>query len=275
MILDEAQYIKNYQAATTAAAKGLRAEHRLALTGTPTENRPSELWSIMDFVMPGYMGPLDSFKSLVERPLMDGSATVEGMDLLRVRTRPFILRRTKNQVERELPPKVETILPVDMTESQAELYNKILEEVKPKVFRAVEAKGLKGATVSILAALLRLRQVCNHPNSIEPLKNVTGYSSGKFNALKELLDELQQADRKTLIFCQFREMLSIIRDHLNQQGVRYLYMDGSTKNRQDLIESFNFINDNKDKVTGETLNYANETTKLIFNRILMCYIILY
>lgn len=239
LILDEAQYIKNYQAATTAAAKGLRAEHRLALTGTPTENRPSELWSIMDFVMPGYMGPLESFKTLVERPMMDGSATQEGMDLLKARTRPFILRRTKNQVERELPAKVETVLPVDMTESQSELYNKILEEVKPKVFRAVEAKGLKGATVSILAALLRLRQVCNHPNSIEPLKHVTGYSSGKFNALKELLDELQQADRKTLIFCQFREMLSIIKDHLDQQNLRYLYMDGSTKNRHDLIESFN------------------------------------
>lgn len=239
LILDEAQYIKNYQAATTAAAKGLRAEHRLALTGTPTENRPSELWSIMDFVMPGYLGALESFKSLIERPLMEGTATVEGLDLLRVRTRPFILRRNKNQVERELPPKVETLLPVDMTDSQRELYNKILEEVRPKVFRAVEAKGLKGATVSILAALLRLRQVCNHPNSIEPLRQVSGYSSGKFNALKELLDELQQAERKTLIFCQFREMLSIIRDHLDQHNLRYLYMDGATKNRHDLIESFN------------------------------------
>lgn len=239
LILDEAQYIKNYQAATTAAAKGLRSEHRLALTGTPTENRPSELWSIMDFVMPGYMGPLESFKTMIERPMMDGTATTEGLDLLRVRTRPFILRRTKNQVERELPPKVETVLPVDMTESQSQLYNQILEEVKPKVFRAVEAKGLKGATISILAALLRLRQVCNHPNSIEPLKHVPGYSSGKFNALKELLDELQAAERKTLIFCQFREMLSIIKEHLDQQSLRYLYMDGSTKNRHDLIESFN------------------------------------
>ncbi len=239
LILDEAQYIKNYQAATTAAAKSLRAKHRLALTGTPTENRPSELWSIMDFVMPGFLGSMESFRSQIERPLMDGSATAEGLDLLRARTRPFILRRNKNQVEKELPPKVETVLPVEMTESQAELYAKMLEDIKPKVFRVVEDKGLKGATVSILAALLRLRQICNHPNSIESLKDLTGYSSGKFNALKELIDELHQGERKTLIFCQFIEMLSIIKEHLAQQNIGYLYLDGSTKNRQDLIDKFN------------------------------------
>jgi superfamily II DNA or RNA helicase len=270
LILDEAQFIKNFQATTTAAAKSLRSQHRLALTGTPTENRPSELWSIMDFVMPGFLGSIESFRSQIERPLMDGTASSEGLDLLKARTRPFILRRTKNQVERELPPKVETVLPVEMTDSQMALYSKMLEDIKPKIFRIVEDKGLKGATVSILAALLRLRQVCNHPNSIESLKDLSGYSSGKFNAFKELIDELHQGEKKTIIFCQFIEMLSIMKEHLAQQNIGYLYLDGSTKNRHDLIDQFNHNPDIKFflislKAGGFGINLTAADTVIIYD----------
>ena len=239
LLLDEAQNIKNYQAATTRAAKALRAEHRLAMTGTPTENRPLELWSIMDFLMPGYLGSVDYFRNYIEKPILEGNTSTGIGAFLNQRTRPFILRRTKAQVEKDLPPKIESVLHVEMTPAQAQLYAQILEEVRPRVFEAVKEKGIRGASVSILAALLRLRQVCNHPNSIGALRELPGYDSGKFNLLKELTEEALESNRKILLFSQFRDMLSIIREHLESRGVNYLYLDGSTNNRQDLIDKFN------------------------------------
>ena len=239
LILDEAQNIKNYQAATTKAAKALRAEHRLALTGTPTENRPMELWSIMDFLMPGYLGSGEYFRTHIEKPILDGGPGVKIANFLNTKTRPFLLRRLKAEVEKELPPKVESNLYVPMAPSQQGLYAEILEEVRPKVFEAVEKKGMRGASVSILAALLRLRQVCNHPNSIEALKDLDGFESGKFNALKELIEEALDSGRKILLFSQFRGMLDIIRTHLNQEKINHLYLDGATRNRQELIDQFN------------------------------------
>lgn len=237
LILDEAQNIKNPAAATTKAAKSLPAAHRLALTGTPTENRPLELWSIMDFLMPGYLGGHDFFKNQIERQLMEGSQ--EMTKILNSKTKPFILRRTKAQVEKDLPPKIESVLPVTMTASQRSLYAQIIEEVRPKVFDAVKEKGIKGASVSILAALLRLRQVCNHPNSISTLKNLPGFDSGKFNLFKELVEEALDSGGKILVFCQFIEMLSLMRGWLEELKIPHLYLDGSTKNRQDLVDKFN------------------------------------
>ncbi len=239
LILDEAQMIKNHQAATTIAAKSLKADRRLALTGTPTENRPMELWSIIDFLMPGYLGSADFFRSYFERPILEGGAGVDVASLLRSRTRPFLLRRTKAEVEKDLPPKIESVLHVEMEESQRDLYNQIVNEVRPKVLQAVQEKGVAGASVSILAALLRLRQICNHPNSIESLRSVAGYESGKFNCLKDLLDEALAEGRKVLVFCQFKDMLALMKEHLDHAGVNYLYLDGATKERQPLIDKFN------------------------------------
>ena len=238
LVLDEAQNIKNPQAATTKAAKALRSQHRLALTGTPTENRPLELWSIMDFLMPNYLGSYEFFKNQVERPILEGGPGVQVADLLRSKTRPFILRRLKSQVEKDLPPKMESTLYVDMTQAQKELYSQILAEVRPKVQEAVKKRGIRGASVSILSALLRLRQVCNHPNSIDALSDVPGYDSGKFNLLKDLVTEAIESGRKILLFSQFRGMLSIIQAWLHETQVEHLYLDGATKNRQDLIDQF-------------------------------------
>ena len=238
-ILDEAQNIKNPFAATTKAAKAVRSERRLALTGTPTENRPLELWSIMDFLLPGYLGSAEFFKSYIERPILEGGTSQYATRMLNAKTKPFILRRTKAEVEKDLPPKIESVLHVEMTQSQALLYSQILEEVRPRVFDEVEKKGVKGASVSILAALLRLRQVCNHPNSIESLSALSGYDSGKFNLLKDILKEALEANRKILVFSQFRGMLSIMRQWLTEQKTKYLYLDGATSNRQDLIDQFN------------------------------------
>ena len=238
IVLDEAQNIKNPQAATTKAAKAIRARHRLALTGTPTENRPMELWSIMDFLMPGYLGSHEFFRANIERPILEGGTSVQVAQMLNAKTRPFILRRLKADVEKELPPKIESVLHVDMTPSQRQMYSQILNEVRPKVFDAIKKKGVAGASVSILAALLRLRQVCNHPNSIEAFEDLAGYDSGKFNLLKDLVIEALESGRKILLFSQFRGMLGIIRTWLDEQQVNHLYLDGATRNRQELIDQF-------------------------------------
>jgi non-specific serine/threonine protein kinase len=238
VVLDEAQNIKNPAATTTKAAKALRCQNRLALTGTPTENRPMELWSIMDFLLPGYLGSQEFFRNNIERPILEGGTATNVAQMLNAKTRPFILRRLKADVEKELPPKIESVLHVDMTPSQKQLYAQILNEVRPKVFDAVKKKGIQGASVSILAALLRLRQVCNHPNSIDALSELPGYDSGKFNLLRDLVTEALESGRKILLFSQFRGMLSIIRSWLDEVGVNHLYLDGTTRNRQDLIDQF-------------------------------------
>jgi non-specific serine/threonine protein kinase len=238
VVLDEAQNIKNPQATTTKAAKALRCRHRVALTGTPTENRPMELWSIMDFLMPGYLGSYEFFRANIERPILEGGTSIDVAQMLNAKTRPFILRRLKADVERELPPKIESVLHVEMTTSQRQIYSQILNEVRPKVFDAIKKKGVQGASISILAALLRLRQVCNHPNSIDALSDEPGFDSGKFNLLKDLVQEALESGRKILLFSQFRGMLSIIRTWLEEMQVSHLYLDGATRNRQELIDQF-------------------------------------
>jgi non-specific serine/threonine protein kinase len=193
----------------------------------------------MDFLMPGYLGSGDFFRNYIERPILEGGPAVQVGKFLNAKTRPFILRRTKAEVEKDLPPKIESTLHVEMTKSQRELYGQILEEVRPKVFDAVNKLGVKRATVSILAALLRLRQVCNHPNSIDALKELPGYDSGKFQLLKDLTLEALESGRKILLFGQFREMLSIIRGWLDEAQINHLYLDGTTRDRQSLVDKFN------------------------------------
>lgn len=270
VLLDEAQNIKNPLVATTRAAKSLRAQRRLALTGTPTENRPLELWSIIDFLMPGYLGSVDFFRTYIEKPIIEGGTNIPVAKFLHAKTRPFILRRTKAEVEKDLPAKVESNLHVSMTQSQRDLYAQIVEEVRPKVMEAVSKKGIRGATISILTALLRLRQVCNHPNSIEALKELDGFDSGKFNLLKDLVEEALESGRKILVFSQFREMLAIIRRWLEETKVNYLYLDGTVKHRQPIIDEFN----NNDKVRlflislkagGTGLNLTAADTVIIYD----------
>ncbi|MCI5066448.1 DEAD/DEAH box helicase [bacterium] len=240
VVLDEAQNIKNPSAATTRAAKSLKAHHRLALTGTPTENRPLELWSIFDFLMPGYLGSAEFFRNHLEKPILEGQDSGQrASELLSRKTAPFIMRRLKNEVEKDLPRKTETELHVPMTPAQADLYRQILDEVRPQVFEAVEERGVRGAGVSILAALLRLRQVCNHPYSIPELQSIEGLDSGKYELFQEVVREAIQSGRKLLIFSQFREMLRLLREFLEREEISHLYLDGATKDRQPLVDTFN------------------------------------
>ncbi|MCB0330177.1 MAG: DEAD/DEAH box helicase, partial [Bdellovibrionales bacterium] len=271
VVLDEAQNIKNPTAATTRAAKALRARKRLALTGTPTENRPLELWSIFDFLMPGYLGSAEFFKNHLERPILEGNeGSSRAAELLNRKTAPFVLRRLKAQVEKDLPRKTETELHVPMTPNQANVYRQILEEVRPQVFDAVEKKGVRGAGVSILAALLRLRQVCNHPHSIEALQQMAGLDSGKFELFKEVVVEAIQSKRKLLIFSQFREMLRLIVEFLDSQHINHLYLDGATKERQKLVDRFNSDEDVRAfvislKAGGTGLNLTAADTVIIYD----------
>lgn len=270
VLLDEAQNIKNPDAAVTKAAKGLRSHRRLALTGTPTENRPMELWSIIDFLMPGYLGSVEFFKNFIEKPILEGGPGQEVISFLRAKTKPFILRRTKAEVEKELPPKIESVMHVEMTSSQRRLYNQILEEVRPRVFESVDKVGIRGSSISILAALLRLRQVCNHPNSIDSLKHAPGFDSGKFSALKELITDALDSGGKILLFAQFREMLAIIRRWLDEAGIEYAYLDGETRNRQDVVNRFNNEESVKIflislKAGGTGLNLASANTVIIYD----------
>jgi superfamily II DNA or RNA helicase len=239
LILDEAQNIKNDQAATTKAAKSIRAERRLALSGTPTENRPMELWSIMDFLMPGYLGTGDFFKKHFEKPILEIGTQHPAAEHLRAKVKPFLLKRKKADVEKDLPPKVESVIHVEMTPAQQAIYVEMLADIRPRIMGEIAEKGVAGASVSILAALLRLRQICNHPQSIDAFKDFKDLNSGKFNALQELIEEALDSNRKILLYSQFVSMLGLMREWLDQKGIPYLYLDGRTKNRQDLVDKFN------------------------------------
>ncbi|RMD85735.1 MAG: DEAD/DEAH box helicase, partial [Candidatus Dadabacteria bacterium] len=240
LVLDEAQNIKNEQASVSQSVKMIPSERRLALTGTPVENRPMDLWSIFDFLMPDYLGSKEYFRKNVEKVLITGGEAGNRVgEYLKRKVRPFILKRTKKEVEKDLPPKVESIVRVEMTPSQRVLYNEILGETRSKVFGEVKKRGIGGASMYILAALLRLRQICNHPRSVNGLQELGDLTSGKFEALKELVTEALESGKKILLYSQFLNMLSIIKDWLESQGVKYVYLDGSTKNRQDIVDAFN------------------------------------
>jgi superfamily II DNA or RNA helicase len=238
-ILDEAQHIKNPLSATARAAKRLKSDRRLALTGTPIENRLSEFWSIIDFVSPGLLGDLKSFEERVARPIERGDE--ETAKKLRATIAPFVLRRTKQQVAPELPPKIEQEIVVPLADEQGKLYSQILREIRKSVFSEIEKQGISKAQIQILAALTRLRQVACDPRLLK-LPEAESWShetSGKLNALREIVQEAVAGGHRVLVFSQFVEMLKHIRAALDEDRVAYEYLDGSTKDRLDKVDRFN------------------------------------
>ena len=236
VILDEAQQIKNPFSATARAAKRLKADRRLALTGTPIENRLSEIWSIFDFVSPGLLGPLDKFEERYSRPIDGGDR--HAAERLRATIHAFILRRTKSEVAKDLPEKIETDQFCELTGEQAALYAAVLKEVRAQVMGEVERQGLGRSHIQILAGLTRLRQAACDPRLLGLPREFGDEDSGKLVAMRELVQTCLAGGHKVLLFSQFVSMLQLIKRALDEDGVEYEYLDGSTKDRPAVVDHF-------------------------------------
>lgn len=237
IILDEAQHIKNPLSATARSVKKLNAEHRLALTGTPIENRLSEIWSIFDFVSPGMLGELSRFEEKFARPIERGDQ--EAAEKLRAAIHRFVLRRTKSEVAKDLPPKIEQDIVVPLAESQGKLYQQILKQTRDSVMSEVEKQGVAKSQIQIFAALTRLRQVACDPRLMKLEGDFDAEQSGKLSALREIVHEAVEGGHRVLIFSQFVEMLKLIRAEMQRDGITYEYLSGETKDRIGMVERFN------------------------------------
>lgn len=233
-ILDESQAIKNPVAETSRAARTLNAEHRLVLTGTPVENSTLELWSQFAFLNPGLLGNLDYFREEFAGPI-ERKQDADTATFLRKMVFPFILRRTKDQVALDLPPRSEEILITEMEPAQRKLYVKTRDHYRAMLLGMIDDDGLNDARMKILEGLLRLRQICNHPRLVD--EKFRG-ASAKFELLIETLETLRSEGHKALIFSQFVQMLTIIRETLDGRKIPYAYLDGSTRDRQGVVDRF-------------------------------------
>ena len=244
VILDESQNIKNIESQTAKAVKALKAQHRLALSGTPMENRLVELWSIYDFLTPGFLLELDEFRYRYINPIEERGSQDVGRRLRKLIS-PFILRRLKRDVAKDLPDKIENLLYCDLLPEQKDLYMDVLERTREEILAKMGDPTAGVNQASVLSALLRLRQVCCHPKLMASyMEEARGVASGKLNALKEMVTEVIDEGHRILIFSQFVEMLDIIREWLRKEDIKHEYLTGETKNRQAAVENFN----NKDDI---------------------------
>lgn len=235
IILDESQAIKNANSQIFKAIRLLKADHRLSLTGTPIENNTLELWAQMEFLNPGLLGNLKSFKKRFSRPI-EIKNDRDAIYRLKKLIFPFILRRKKQDVATELPPKEEIVLYTEMGTKQNKLYGQLRTYYKEKIKTAIEMKELSQIAIEFFAALLRLRQCVLFPGLISYEFN--HIDSCKFESLKELVSEIIQEEHKVLIFSQFVGSLKKIRKYIEGQNIKYSYLDGSTKNRKKEIQNF-------------------------------------
>ncbi len=233
VILDEAQAIKNAGTESAKAVRLLRGRHRLALSGTPIENHVGELWSLFEFLNPGMLG---------SRPVLHlGSGALRNPDeemrkLLARTLRPFILRRTKEQVAADLPPKQEQTLFCDLEQGQKELYEELRDYYRQSLLSRIADEGISRSKIKILEALLRLRQAACHPGLID--RKRTGEPSAKLDLLLPQISEVLEEGHKILVFSQFTSFLSIVRERLDAQEIRYEYLDGETRDRAAPVEHF-------------------------------------
>ncbi len=234
VVLDESQAIKNPIGETSRAVRLLQTDHRLALTGTPVENGTLELWSQFAFLNPGLLGSIEYFRSEFVNPIERGQDADVAATLRRL-VRPFILRRTKGEVALDLPPRTERVLETEMERTQQAYYTKQRDYYRSLILGLIEEEGVDNARMKILEGLLRLRQAANHPRLSDP-KYKGG--SAKFELLFETIETLREEGHKALIFSQFVQMLTIIREELDKRGIPYAYLDGSTRNRQGEVDRF-------------------------------------
>jgi SNF2 family DNA or RNA helicase len=254
VVLDEAQHIKNRQTQNAQAVKSLRSRHRLVLTGTPLENSVLDIWSLFDFLMPGYLGAAQDFRERYELPLCrEGNADIQSR--LARRLRPFLLRRVKREVAADLPERIEQVSFCDLTESQRAFYQQVLEASRREIVNAVQANGLARSRMVVLTALLRLRQICCDLRLLEragvgpveaPRREVAANTapwpgadtSGKVELFHELLEEVLDGGHRVLVFSQFTTMLGLLREELTARNIEFCYLDGATRDRAEVVGRF-------------------------------------
>ena len=229
-ILDEAQAIKNAGTLSAKAVRLLRADHRLAMSGTPVENHLGELWSLFEFLNPGMLGSASIFANAGRNP--DESTRA----ILRKALRPFILRRTKSQVATELPEKTEQTIYCDLEAKDRKLYNELRDYYRARLLKNGTSGESGQFKIQVLEALLRLRQAACHPGLID--KKKTAESSAKLDTLLAQLDQVLEEDHKVLVFSQFTSLLAIVRSRLDAAKIAYVYLDGRTRDRQAPVEQF-------------------------------------
>ncbi len=239
-VLDEAQHIKNRSTRNAVAAKQLKARHKLVLTGTPVENSVADLWSIMDFLMPGYLSRHDNFRANYELPIAHGGPEAELAQLkLRRKLHPFLMRRLKRDVARDLPPKIEKTTLCALSPDQRMVYQALLKKSRDKIANMVASQGFNRCRMEILTTLLRLRQACCHLDLLKLPDLKPTEPSAKMELFFELVDEALDGGHRILVFSQFVTMLQIIRAELDARGLAYCYLDGSTKERTQEVHRFN------------------------------------
>ena len=237
IILDEAQAIKNPNTKMARLVRQLRSDHRLCLTGTPMENHLGELWSLFDFLMPGFLGDKNTFKKQYRTPI-EVHGDLEKQQKLAQRVQPFLLRREKDDVASELPPKTEILQTVELEGKQAELYESIRLAMDKRVREAIKTQGLARSHITILDALLKLRQVCCDPRllKLDQAKNVS--QSAKLSLLMDLLPEQIEEGRRIILFSQFTSMLTLIEEELKKYNIEYSKLTGQTIKRDEAIQRF-------------------------------------
>ncbi len=234
IVLDESQAIKNPLAETSKAARLLRGSHRLVLTGTPIENSTLELWSQFAFLNPGLLGDVGYFREEFVTPI-ERQQNGDTAQFLRKMVYPFILRRTKDQVAADLPPRSEEIVMCDMEPTQRKLYDKQRDYYRAQLLGMIDDDGMNDARMKILEGLLRLRQISIHPRLVDA--KFKG-NSGKFDLLLDTLDTLRAEGHRALVFSQFVQMLTLVREALDERGIPYCYLDGQTRDRQGEVDRF-------------------------------------
>lgn len=231
-LLDEAQLIRNPGTRLSKHVRKMKTAVRIAMTGTPLENSPLDLWSILDFVMPGYLGAQTDFRTRCQ----EGPASL--IKLVR-RVHPFLLRRTKTEVLPELPARTEVDIPVVLTQNQLALYEHTRTHIRAGITKAMSEKGSGAAWIELLAGLTRLRQICCHPGLVQEAWRTVQGASGKMEVFDTLISQCLEGGHKVLVFSQFASMLVLLQNHLNRKRIACLRLDGQTRDRQSLIDRFN------------------------------------
>jgi SNF2 family DNA or RNA helicase len=238
VVLDEAQNIKNPKSKAAQVCGSLKTRHRLCLTGTPMENHLGELWSLFQFLMPGILGDAEGFRSHYRTPI-EREGDPERQKQLNERLQPLLLRRTKSAVAKDLPPKTEIVHTVELDPAQTDLYETIRAAMDSRVREAISHQGLERSQIIVLDALLKLRQVCCHPQLLktDTAKKLT-VSAKTAYLMEDLLPELVDEGHRVLIFSQFTEMLAIIEAELKKAGIAYVKLTGDTRDRETPMQRF-------------------------------------